>query len=439
MTRERDFDELLRAWASEGADQAPERFVWAALDQIETTPQRGRWQRSVRRSIMRRQLAPQFLALAAVVIATATYIALSGPSETGPGPSPAPSPVASADPTPSATPSGSPTSAISARPVSPVATIDIGGMPWQLRASSDAIWASVGDQLVRIDPATNEVVQRIDVAGAGASCPDCMGGDAGSWTFVIDGRSAWVSFHIDGASMVRRIDLDDGRIVAEIPLEPSGGEDVAVAFGSVWVSVCHSSQVLRIDPTSNEVIGSVRVEADGQQGDCNAMHLGVGAGSVWTAFGGDSEGRVAYVVRIDPETLTTTTIHPRSTATCGQLAVTVDDLWVSTCPGKTGQSIVQIDPRTDSEVGSIRLGGYPGEPVIDGDLVWVPVVSLSTGSVSLVAIDRGAGAIVDVVDQGTTVRTRASSAAPAVAGFDSLWVNGAGGTLLRISRSDLVP
>ena len=389
---------------------------------------------------MRRQLAPQALWLVAVVvIATTAYLALSGPSETGPGPSPAPSPVASADPAPSATPSASPTPAISARPVSPVATIDIGGTPWQLRATDDAVWASVGDQLVRIDPETNEVAQRIDVPGAGSSCPDCTGGDAGSWTFAIDGRSAWVSFHIDGASVIRRMDLDDGRIVAEIPLEPSGGEDVAVAFGSVWVSVCHSSQVLRIDPSSNEVIGAVSVEADGQQGDCNAMYLGVGAGSVWTAFGGDSAGRVPYVVRIDPETLTTTTIHPRSTATCGQLAVTVDDLWVSNCPGKTGQSIVQIDPRIDAEVGSIRFGGYPGQPVIDGELVWVPVVSLSNGSLSLVAIDRRAGAIVDVVDPGATVRTRATSAASAVAGFDSLWVNGAEGRLLRISRSDLVP
>jgi hypothetical protein len=144
-------------------------------------------------------------------------------------------------------------------------------------------------------------------------------------------------------------------------------------------------------------------------------------------------------VRIDPEALTTTTIHPRSTATCGQLAVTDDDLWVSTCPGKTGQSIVQIDPRINAEVGSIRFEGYPGEPVIDGDLVWVPVVSLSNGSLTLVAINRRAGAIVDVIDPGAMVRTRGSSAASAVAGFDSLWVNGAGGTLLRISRSDLVP
>jgi DNA-binding beta-propeller fold protein YncE len=120
------------------------------------------------------------------------------------------------------------------------------------------------------------------------------------------------------------------------------------------------------------------------------------------------------------------------------MAVADGDLWVANCPGLTGQSIAQIDPRTNSEVGSVRfVGGYPGQPVIDGDLVWVPVVSISSGSLSIVAIDRDTGGTVDEVDPGTTVRTRFSSAASAVAGFDSLWVNGGDGRLLRFSRGDL--
>jgi streptogramin lyase len=306
--------------------------------------------------------------------------------------------------------------------------------------TDDAIWASVGTQLVRIDPATNEVTERIEVPDAGNSCPDCTGGDRGFWSFAIDGRAAWVSFHIDGASLVRKVSLDDGEIIADVTIESNGGEDVAVAFGSVWVSTCHASQVVRIDPTSNEVVGSVTVEDGPNLGDCNAMYLGVGAGSVWTAFGGGGSGRVAYVVRINPETLGTTTIHPQSGPLCGQMAVADDDLWVANCPGLTGQSIAQVDPRTDSEVGSVRfVSGYPGQPVIDGDLVWVPVVGISSGSLSIVAIDRATGTIVDEVDPGTTVRTRGTSAASAVAGFGSLWVNGADGALLRISEDDLRP
>ena len=43
MNVERDTDRQLRAWASEGIDRAPERFVWAALDEIEQIPQRTAW------------------------------------------------------------------------------------------------------------------------------------------------------------------------------------------------------------------------------------------------------------------------------------------------------------------------------------------------------------------------------------------------------------
>jgi hypothetical protein len=122
------------------------------------------------------------------------------------------------------------------------------------------------------------------------------------------------------------------------------------------------------------------------------------------------------------------------------MAVADDDLWIANCPGLTGQSIAQIDPRTDSEVGSVRfVDGYPGQPVIDGNLAWVPVVSISSGSLSVVAIDRTTGEVVDKVDPGTAVRTRFSSAASAVEGFGSLWVNGADDTLLRINQVDLRP
>ena len=43
MNVERDSDRQLRSWASEGVDRAPERFVWAALDEIENIPQRTAW------------------------------------------------------------------------------------------------------------------------------------------------------------------------------------------------------------------------------------------------------------------------------------------------------------------------------------------------------------------------------------------------------------
>ncbi len=41
MNRERDFDQTLARWLDDGADQAPERIVWAALEETERIAQRG--------------------------------------------------------------------------------------------------------------------------------------------------------------------------------------------------------------------------------------------------------------------------------------------------------------------------------------------------------------------------------------------------------------
>lgn len=43
MNPERETDRRLREWVGEGVDRAPDRYVWAALDEIEQVPQRRRW------------------------------------------------------------------------------------------------------------------------------------------------------------------------------------------------------------------------------------------------------------------------------------------------------------------------------------------------------------------------------------------------------------
>lgn len=43
MNRTSDPDAILAAWLDEGAQRAPERFVWAALEQVERIPQPGGW------------------------------------------------------------------------------------------------------------------------------------------------------------------------------------------------------------------------------------------------------------------------------------------------------------------------------------------------------------------------------------------------------------
>jgi hypothetical protein len=90
MNREMDFDQTLRDWLEDGADQAPERFVWAALEDAEHTAQRGAWQASLEGIIMSLKPATPFLGIAAAVVLIFTaYQLLGGNAGAKPTPTPA--------------------------------------------------------------------------------------------------------------------------------------------------------------------------------------------------------------------------------------------------------------------------------------------------------------------------------------------------------------
>ena len=75
MNVERDTDRQLRAWASEGIDRAPERFVWAALDEIETIPQRTAWRTRFDGLAVRLWPAAAVVGAAAVILVAIAILA----------------------------------------------------------------------------------------------------------------------------------------------------------------------------------------------------------------------------------------------------------------------------------------------------------------------------------------------------------------------------
>jgi hypothetical protein len=75
MNVERDTDRQLRAWASEGIDRAPERFVWAALDEIEQLRQRTPWRTRVDGLAIRLRPAAALVGAAAVILVAIAIIA----------------------------------------------------------------------------------------------------------------------------------------------------------------------------------------------------------------------------------------------------------------------------------------------------------------------------------------------------------------------------
>ena len=91
MNREQDFDQTLKDWLDEGSDHAPERFIWAALDDVERSAQRGAWRVSLEERFVTMKPAALVLVTAAVIIgAIATYQLVLGPNVGEPGPTPQP-------------------------------------------------------------------------------------------------------------------------------------------------------------------------------------------------------------------------------------------------------------------------------------------------------------------------------------------------------------
>jgi hypothetical protein len=97
MNREREFDQLLRAWLDDGAEIAPERFVHDALDDIERTVQRPRWRISLEGYLMRARPAPILAVAAVAVLAVVAYIAFARPNVGQESPTPTPRAITSQD------------------------------------------------------------------------------------------------------------------------------------------------------------------------------------------------------------------------------------------------------------------------------------------------------------------------------------------------------
>lgn len=97
MNRQTDPDALLRRWLDDGANTAPDRFVQAALQEIETTGQRRlRWNLPRRQGMTIHRYGAYAAAAAATIVLLAVGLAyVAGPRDTG---GEVPSPGATATP-----------------------------------------------------------------------------------------------------------------------------------------------------------------------------------------------------------------------------------------------------------------------------------------------------------------------------------------------------
>jgi len=228
------------------------------------------------------------------------------------------------------------------------------------------VWVTGNEGVVRVDPATDQIVAEIRVPGTGDYS-----------TIAVGEGSVWVTapeLRPDGSrGNLVRIDPAINEIAATIHLGgPIGG--VAVGGGSVWVTLPDSgaSTVFRIDPTSDRVLGSVPAAEGGGP-------VVYGEGSVWitNSWAGGS------VTEIDPATGDVVdTLDVPSVQAVGD-----GSLW-----GATGDSVLRIDPDSGAVQATIPIARAQ-DVVVDGSTVWVLVSPRSSDPTLFYPIAGTAGVV----------------------------------------------
>ena len=432
---QRPIDDLIRDWTDIGDEHLPDRYLRAALAEVETTPQIGAWRAPLEGLIVRFQSAAPYLAVAAaVIVAVVVYVALVAP------------PVGDDESSPD--PSASPTAEPAARSVE-TSTVRLAATPTGLVATNEAIYASAGSQIVRIDPQTGETTVVVDVPEAGTSCPDC--GSGPEYAFAIGEGSIWVAYHFEVQSLVRRFSVETGTLQAEILVgAPQGGgagaSDVTAAFGSVWTAQCHSGTVARIDPESNEQTELIQVASGAFCG--SQFAIAADDRNIWVSmFTDDGVAQRGSIFKLDPamnSVLGSVAIDGSATP-CGRFAIEAGSgVWINSCPASEDSSLVHVERGEPGEAPGpatlVRLTGYLGDPAAIDGLIWIPRVSARpSGPAVLLAVDPVSGRSVDSIQLGTATPVVARSAAPMVVAFDAVWVGGDRSSLLRIPMAELNP
>ncbi len=218
--------------------------------------------------------------------------------------------------------------------------VPVGEVTYGLAAGGGSVWVgglSSGDVL-RLDPATGKVVARV-TAGARifnlASAPGAV----------------WAVGNVSGT--VARIDTRTSKVTAtvRVGLQPY---DVAWGFGSAWVSNAGDGTVSRV--TGGKVVKTIKVGVE-------PNGLAAYQGAIWV-----SDHTLGKVVRIDP----------RSNRITGTVKLDGAD-WITGFRGSLYVSqesnvIARVDAKTLRVLGRVKVARNPlGSAIVAGRL-WVPCI-----------------------------------------------------------------
>jgi DNA-binding SARP family transcriptional activator/streptogramin lyase len=217
-------------------------------------------------------------------------------------------------------------------------------------AAAGSVWIpSAAEKLVRFDPADGRVVARIPIQGV---------------------KTAFAYLNIwetTRSHQLDRIDLRTNKVVDRIRLAPGANnwdDELAVGEGAVWVAVADSATLVRIDPQTNRIVGSITGFGNTDSG----MPLAVDENAVWVLR---MVGGQETLFRVDPKT-NTVVKHipigpPNGTSPTGTVATGGGYVWT----GNWNSTVSKIDPRTNHVVAVYTLPNNPQNVTFGDGSLWV--------------------------------------------------------------------
>jgi YVTN family beta-propeller protein len=235
-----------------------------------------------------------------------------------------------------------------------------GGTPIDLAVGDGALWVASGtpdpnaqfggpvlNALVRIDPDTSGTRAVVEVPHDGPTVVSTS-----QQRLVAAAGSLWVVLASGG---VARVDMTTGEIVATV--EGVGAFAIASDGDSIWTLETDGS-LKRINPSTNGITANISLQTTGLDS------IAVGGGDVWATSSADG---VVWRITVAPRPVSRT-IQLET----GAAAVSYHEGSVWVANGVRG-TVSRIDPATNAVVATVAVGNTPYGLAVDDAGVWVTV------------------------------------------------------------------
>jgi outer membrane protein assembly factor BamB len=232
-----------------------------------------------------------------------------------------------------------------------VRTIGIGVPASDIAVGVGSVWVgSSTGTLVRIDPRTDTVVEKLDLGGPDELAP------YGIYAVATGAGAVWAG---SGSRHLLKIDPRTNEVLARVDVAETPA-DVAFGAGDVWVAHI-GGRVLRIEPRTSRVTGAVSAAPF-------PMAITAGEGSVWVTAASLAPGGLLW--RVDPATLTVSGGVTRLSQIPHGVTTGGGAVWVA---GGLSGTLIRVGPLTGAIIRSIPIGHAPLDVAYGDGRVWLTV------------------------------------------------------------------